>query len=244
MTYVMSDLHGMGNLYFEILEKIKFNSNTDKLYLIGDICDRGPDTSVIFKDIMKRENVFCLLGNHENMLIRYLPKVKGFEYLRELYPDYEDGLLWCYCGGLETIDSLSQLENKEVIEIYKYILQLPHYIELSVGDKEYILVHAGIDNYDSKKSLDEYEIRDFLWNRASFDSLYYDESKTIIVGHTPTYEIREDRFPNIYFGKGNVVDIDCGASYTDRCGRLACLCLETKQEYYVKEERFSFGNFK
>lgn len=40
MTYVMSDLHGMYDRFIAMLEKIDF-SDSDELFIIGDIIDRG-----------------------------------------------------------------------------------------------------------------------------------------------------------------------------------------------------------
>ena len=41
-TYVMSDIHGMSHLLEEMLEKIRFSAE-DRLYILGDMIDRGPD---------------------------------------------------------------------------------------------------------------------------------------------------------------------------------------------------------
>ena len=41
-VYALSDIHGQGRAFFEMLEKIRF-SPEDKLYIIGDVVDRGPD---------------------------------------------------------------------------------------------------------------------------------------------------------------------------------------------------------
>lgn len=41
-TYVMSDLHGNYKAYKMMLEKIEFQAE-DKLYILGDILDRGPN---------------------------------------------------------------------------------------------------------------------------------------------------------------------------------------------------------
>lgn len=42
MIYIMSDLHGCYDLYQKMLKTIKF-SQTDMLYIIGDVIDRGKD---------------------------------------------------------------------------------------------------------------------------------------------------------------------------------------------------------
>ena len=40
MTYVVSDIHGCDKLYFRLLETLRF-SDTDTLYILGDVTDRG-----------------------------------------------------------------------------------------------------------------------------------------------------------------------------------------------------------
>lgn len=73
MTYAMSDIHGCWREYREALEKIAF-SDADRLYIIGDIVDRGPDVSSVLEDVMSRDNVHVLAGNHEYMGLRVLGK--------------------------------------------------------------------------------------------------------------------------------------------------------------------------
>ena len=46
-TYVLSDIHGNFEIFKRMLEKIQFNSH-DQLYILGDICDRGPCSLDIF----------------------------------------------------------------------------------------------------------------------------------------------------------------------------------------------------
>ena len=41
-TYVLSDLHGQYDKFMDMLKLTKFNDN-DKMYILGDIFDRGPD---------------------------------------------------------------------------------------------------------------------------------------------------------------------------------------------------------
>ncbi len=85
----MSDLHGMFQDYCEMLDKINF-SNNDSLYILGDICDRGPDTAKLYLDIISRNNVYCIRGNHEEMLLDALPT--NFGYLRKLKENPEESV--------------------------------------------------------------------------------------------------------------------------------------------------------
>lgn len=63
MAYVMSGIHGYCREYREMLEKIAV-SNTDLLYIIGNVVDRGPDVIPLLEGIVARCNVCLLAGNH------------------------------------------------------------------------------------------------------------------------------------------------------------------------------------
>ena len=45
--YVLSDLHGHFDIFIQMLKKINFNDD-DELYILGDCCDRGPDSLKIY----------------------------------------------------------------------------------------------------------------------------------------------------------------------------------------------------
>ena len=51
MTYVMSDIHGMYDKYAKILRKIDFKES-DILYVIGDVVDRGEAPMKVLFDMM------------------------------------------------------------------------------------------------------------------------------------------------------------------------------------------------
>ena len=60
MTYVMSDLHGMYDRFIAMLEKIDF-SDSDELFIIGDIIDRGERPVDILEYVMDKPNITVLL---------------------------------------------------------------------------------------------------------------------------------------------------------------------------------------
>ena len=233
MKYVMSDLHGRYDKYTEMLSKIHF-TNDDELYILGDICDRGPASAQIYLEIMGRENVHCVMGNHENMLLEYLPLIFRFLFDKDaklISADYE---LWSVNGGGTTCASFIEVGKEKMIEIYNFIRLFPLYRVIEVETKRYLLVHAGIDNYNDSKSLSEYLPEELLWSDIDYDDTYYPiKLDKIIVGHTPTFLLNENKSAAIYHGKGNVIAIDCGAVFEKDGGRLGCLCLDTMQEFYV-----------
>ena len=67
--YVMSDIHGMYDVYMEAMKKFK---KDDHVYILGDVIDRGAEGIKIIEDIMERcanpknnPKITFLLGNHE-----------------------------------------------------------------------------------------------------------------------------------------------------------------------------------
>jgi len=66
--FVMSDLHGRYHTFLAMLETIGFRED-DILYILGDLCDRGPYAAQLYLDVMDRKNVYCTMGNHEHMAL-------------------------------------------------------------------------------------------------------------------------------------------------------------------------------
>lgn len=91
----MADLHGERNLFVRMLEHIQF-SDTDQLYILGDVIDRGTGGVDILEQIMAAPNMTMLLGNHEQMC------------LSTLGPDNAFGArdLWRQNGGMTTYQEL------------------------------------------------------------------------------------------------------------------------------------------
>lgn len=71
-TYLMSDIHGNYDKYIRALEVIEF-TDTDVLYVLGDVIDRGTNSLKILMDMMMRINIVPILGNHEYMAMTILP---------------------------------------------------------------------------------------------------------------------------------------------------------------------------
>ena len=69
--YVMGDIHGEADRFHAMLERIHL-SEEDTLILLGDVIDRGPDGIALLLEIMEMPNVIMLLGNHEDMMLKYL----------------------------------------------------------------------------------------------------------------------------------------------------------------------------
>ncbi len=233
MIYVISDIHGSLDSYLRMLRLIEF-SREDKLFVLGDICDRGNDSAEIYLDLMQRKNVVCLKGNHELMaesVLPYMFSLKSKPSRSQYKANYQR---WIDNGGETTLLSLYRYSDSARLRILDYITEMPYYYSLTVNGREFLLVHAGIEGYTEGKPLDEYTPNDLVWCRPDFVTpLWENKNKYLVVGHTPTMMLSRQKPPLIYHAKNNMINIDCGEAYRNVGGRLACLRLDDMEEFYV-----------
>ena len=235
-TYVTSDIHGEYDLFIRLLEKIQLKDK-DTLYVLGDVVDRGPHPIKTLLKLMEMPNVLCLVGNHELMAIEcleFLMQEITDTALESLDEKMLDNLVtWQYNGSRTTIEEFRQLNRTTQAEIIEYIKNFLIYEELKVSDKDYLLVHGGLGNFYPGKDIEEYSLKELVWDRAEYDITYFSE-KYVITGHTPTQDIPGNPNPGYICKGNNHIALDCGCNRPD--GRLAAICLDTMGEYYVERE--------
>lgn len=233
-TYVMSDLHGNYNSYIAMLDKINFQ-NSDMLFILGDILDRGPNPIKIILDLMKRPNVEIIAGNHCVMAcecFKFLLQEITEENLSEIDDVMIEKLLnWQQNGSASTTKEFHSCDKETQKEIIEFISDFELYDEIEVCGKTFVLVHAGLANFDPEKELCEYELDELVWHRPDYDRKYF-EDKYVITGHTPTMAIEGNPRPGYIYHVNNNIAIDCGCSFPG--GRLGCLRLEDMKEFYVE----------
>lgn len=231
MIYVMSDIHGCKDEYFEAIEAIDLKDE-DTLYVLGDVVDRGPDGIEILKDMMFRHNVIPLIGNHDYMALLMLKKltVAITEENVENHITVDDMtsyMHWINDGGSSTIESFRKLSYEEQLDILEYLEEFSLYEELSVCGKDYILVHAGLDPFVPGKPLDDYELHEMIFESPDYTRVYF-EDKYLVTGHKPTLW-REGQSKGKILRQNNHIAIDCGCVFG---GKLAVLCLDDGREWY------------
>lgn len=214
MIYCMSDIHGEYDRFMKMLKLIEF-SETDTLYIIGDVIDCKPGGIDILQKIMVSSNMVMLLGNHEQMC------------LDTLGPNNVIGRrsLWLKNGGSDTYRELMYMMTPaERHRILHYLSSLPDHLDIEVDGMKFHLVHG----FPS----DEPDVR--IWERPlSFAPPPFPD-RTVIVGHTPTcYMNLVENVPfSIWHGNG-IIDIDCGCGNETELRRLGCLRLDDMEEFYV-----------
>ena len=233
MIYAMSDLHGEYDKYIAMLEKIDFCDN-DTLYVLGDVIDRGPEPIRILQDMASRANVYPILGNHEAMANAILPRLM-VEVTQENYDSYMDAELmqhileWQMNGNTSTMENFQKLPRDEQWDLLDYLKEFQLYETVDVNERTFVMVHAGFQNFKAVRSLPSYRAEELVLGYHDLQKRYFDDpSIYIITGHTPTIAINGRA--EILHANNNIC-IDCGATFEG--GRLACLCLDTMEEFYV-----------
>lgn len=192
MVYVISDLHGYprGKL-LQLLQKAGF-SDRDFLFILGDVIDRNGDGGVdILRWLLLQPNVELLLGNHEAMLLScdFVFDEITDEGIDGLNAEKMDLLMnYLRNGGDVTLKALRELAHSDpdtLQDILDYLREAPLYETVSLGDRDYLLVHAGLDNFCKDRKLSDYSADELLWARPALNEDYFDDVVTVL-GHTPT----------------------------------------------------------
>lgn len=217
MIYVISDLHGYPlPRFLQLLKKADF-SEDDFLFILGDVIDRNGDGGVaMLRWLLWQPNVELLLGNHEAMLLScdFLLDEITEEGIEQLTPEKLSLLAnYMHNGGDVTLKSLRKLaaaSREEVYDILDYLREAPLYETVSAGGRDFLLVHAGLENFRKDRKLSDYSSDELLWARPALSEDYFDGVITVF-GHTPT-----GSYGTAYEGKilktATWINIDAGAA--------------------------------
>lgn len=131
---VVGDIHGMFDEFQQLLTVVKFDQNKDVLILAGDLIDRGPKIKETLEYVRNTPNVYTVLSNHDDKLLRYLRGNK------------------VNIGSMqETIDQCGAYLDDSLRD---WIATLPCIIKF---DTDKYIVHAGINpNFPMDKQKKEF----------------------------------------------------------------------------------------
>lgn len=121
-TYAIGDIQGCYDELMLLLEAIHFNEREDRLWVVGDLVNRGHYSLKVLRFLKQHEDRnIIVLGNHD---LHLLAVAKGYQNLRPL----------------DTFqDVLSASDREELIDWLRKI-PLFHYD----ADLNFVMVHAGI----------------------------------------------------------------------------------------------------
>lgn len=66
MNYAVGDIQGCASALDRLLDLIDFSASRDRLYVLGDLVNRGPDSLAVLRRLRGfGDSATCLLGNHD-----------------------------------------------------------------------------------------------------------------------------------------------------------------------------------
>ncbi len=214
--FIVSDLHGDGNVYKSIMNYLDNISRDEEviLYINGDIIDRGIDSSDMILDVREKINnsnykIIYLGGNHELLMYQYYKEKRNY-----FYNSWYDNGGWITDYGLDDKFNYDKGKKLDVVD-FVGDLGLYHVFDEKIKGKNIMLVHAACP-YELKdvKIKDNNELVDFCvwtreydpWTRARYN--LGNKNYFTIVGHTPN----ENKYGYVYNDRGNYLNIDGGCS--------------------------------
>jgi serine/threonine protein phosphatase 1 len=247
--YAVGDVHGCKEELVKMLDKIVKHgfSDEDALVFLGDYVDRGPDSKGCIDTILEfkkdRDNVFCLMGNHEDMMVSWAgwaPSAFGQYFFAN--------------GGSATMKSygstVAASKEERVSKIpehhKKFLLNLYHV----VSTEKFYFVHANADVTILGDDPTQWREEKIIWDR-NWQFYKHELGKTVVHGHTPVAAVTffHPDFPakltNPFGGPDEVVtpkngqfyhsiDVDTGCVFGDYFGNcLSCLVVDNDLNYEI-----------
>jgi len=206
---VIGDVHGCLTLLERMLQQVP---QDHRIILVGDYVDRGEQSAEVLRYLSTRPDLTCLMGNHEDMLLRFLQD-----------PERE-GRRWIRNGGLQTLASFGirgarpemtreeltacrdQLQDEMGESLTRWVAGLA----VSVLSGNVLVAHAGADPLVAPEEQSQ-EVR--MWGHADFLRAPRRDGIWVVHGHTIVDQA---------VAKRGRIAVDTGAYAT---GTLSAVCL-------------------
>ncbi len=222
----MGDLHGCFAQLRAELEARHFDPQRDRLFAVGDLVDRGPQSDSVL-DAVEQYGIKSVKGNHEDVIVRW-------------HAGEEQAMSLLGNGGDWLLDRAD--DRQWVSDIVRYMASLPYLIEIETEHGLVGIVHADSPVSDWNRLVTDIERerpdgktrRKAIWARTRWKTYQphpapsrntlrslLDKARhsvgaqthavgrienitAVIVGHTPV---------SVVTAKDNVINIDTGAVY-------------------------------
>lgn len=227
-TIFCGDVHGCIDEFNELINKLNYNQKEDRLILLGDLIDRGPDSVAVVTKAREME-LECLRGNHEDKYVKWF-RSQGTKI--DVY---------------DTKSYYSQFSDQDIT----YIHNMPLYIETDTV----IAVHAGLKPGISLSNQTKDDLmylrytdsdRKFIslkkinkLGKETAGAIFWTEfgsfGKSVVYGHNV------HSFENVKINKYDdgtyCYGIDTGACFG---GKLSALIWETKEIVQVQAKKIYY----
>jgi predicted phosphodiesterase len=124
---VFGDIHGNLEALEAIIKHIKKNRKIKQIYFLGDAITFGSDSSACLK-LLKANSVRCVLGNHEQRMVRYDESITTKTYLNSEHIEYVFNSL-----DQDDLNFIRTMKLEEIINYKGFKVAFTHYAHSPTG---------------------------------------------------------------------------------------------------------------
>jgi len=171
--FVIADIHGCHRALMQCFQRSKFNYTKDLLIVLGDVVDRGPDTSKCIEELMQVQHLVYVCGNHD---------ICALAWLRDGWVSDE----WLSEGGDTTIASYKKCPK--LIVLHRHFFDIAKYYYV---DDNRMFIHGGfsldtpIENQNPYDFLQNRTLRKIAFKNAT-SRIRLSKYREVFVGHYST----------------------------------------------------------
>ncbi|MCL2586811.1 MAG: metallophosphoesterase [Firmicutes bacterium] len=153
---IFGDIHGNLEALEAIIKSIKKNRKIKQVYFLGDAITFGPDSSACLKLLAKNPWIKCVVGNHEQRVVRYDKSVSTMTY-----------------AGIKHMEYIyHSLDNDDL----RFIKTMPNEIKINFKGVNIIFVHYSLDEHgvvrDDYEEFSESQLEK-LFGEKVFDIIFF-----------------------------------------------------------------------
>lgn len=208
--FLCADIHGKFDPLLNALSYVEFNEK-DRLFMLGDLCDRGTQNQEALDFLNTHDNVYSVLGNHEQFCLH------GYDIYENPQHDIINTHIYNGGGWWYDIDMQHPQKRKKYYDIMNSMYD---FMTVKVNGKKIGLCHAEplADWNDMYKDFVKHDYMDnantVFWSRYYANELIHnikpiENIDLVFCGHTPILYATEPK------QKHNVYYCDNGFWYTD-----------------------------
>ena len=191
-VYAVGDLHGCARLMEAMIEAIdaditRQGRETAQVVFLGDYVDRGEESRGVLEGLYRfhgdmPEQITCLMGNHEKMMLDFLdrPEERGRRWLRygglQTLASFGVGGVTERAGPEQLVTCAERFREAMPEGLETWIRQLP--LQWRSGDV--VCVHAAMDPVAPPEMQ---ESRDMLWGMPAFYQFQRPDGIWTVHGH-------------------------------------------------------------
>ena len=141
-NYAIGDIQGCFDELIVLLDKIKFETDKDQLWICGDLINRGPKSLESLEFLYSiRKNCYITLGNHDLHFLAVAEEVIE----------------------ISDSDTFQEILKNKNLDIYlNWIKKMPFHhigkIKNNGKTRSYVMTHAGIPPHWTKENLKKYSL--------------------------------------------------------------------------------------